>query len=85
MLPIWNKSSCSQPLPENKNVHDEVVNTMVIHELIDGLSENEKKIIKMRYFEERTQTDIAVELGISQVQVSRLEKRILAAMREKIS
>ena len=58
---------------------------MVIHELIDGLSENEKKIIKMRYFEERTQTDIAVELGISQVQVSRLEKRILAAMREKIS
>jgi RNA polymerase sporulation-specific sigma factor len=72
-------------LPENKNVHDEVVNTMVIHELIDGLSENEKKIIKMRYFEERTQTDIAVELGISQVQVSRLEKRILAAMREKIS
>ena len=39
----------------------------------------------MRYFEERTQTDIAVELGISQVQVSRLEKRILAAMREKIS
>ena len=72
-------------MPENKNVHDEVVNTMVIHELIDGLSENEKKIIKMRYFEERTQTDIAVELGISQVQVSRLEKRILAAMREKIS
>ena len=72
-------------LPENRNVHDEVVNTMVIHELIDGLSENEKKIIKMRYFEERTQTDIAVELGISQVQVSRLEKRILAAMREKIS
>ena len=38
----------------------------------------------MRYFEERTQTDIAGELGISQVQVSRLEKRILKSMREKI-
>ncbi len=71
-------------LPEKKNFNDEVVDTMVVHELIDGLSESEKKLIIMRYFEERTQTDIAGELGISQVQVSRLEKRILASMREKI-
>ncbi len=71
-------------LPEKKNFHDEVVDTMVVHELIDELSENDKKLIIMRYFEERTQTDIAEKLGISQVQVSRLEKRILQSMREKI-
>lgn len=71
-------------LSEKKNFNDEVVNTIVIHEMIDRLSEKEKKIIQMRYFEERTQTDIASELGISQVQVSRLEKKILAGMREKL-
>ena len=71
-------------LPEKKDFNDEVVDTMVVHELIDGLTESEKKLITMRYFEERTQTDIAGELGISQVQVSRLEKRILKSMREKI-
>jgi RNA polymerase sporulation-specific sigma factor len=72
-------------IEEKKNFNEEVVNTMVIHDIIEELPEKEKKIIRMRYFEEKTQTDIANELGISQVQVSRLEKRILAAMREKLA
>lgn len=72
-------------IEEKKNFNDDVVNTMVIHEIIDQLPEKEKKIIEMRYFDDKTQTDIANELGISQVQVSRLEKRILAAMREKLA
>lgn len=72
-------------IEEKKNFNDDVVNTMVIHEIIDQLPEKEKKIIQMRYFDDKTQTDIANELGISQVQVSRLEKRILAAMREKLA
>jgi RNA polymerase sporulation-specific sigma factor len=72
-------------IEEKKNFNEEVVNTMVLHEIINGLPEKERKIIEMRYFEEKTQTDIANELGISQVQVSRLEKRILEAMREKLA
>lgn len=50
-----------------------------------GLGEKEQQIIKMRYFENMTQTVIAGRLGISQVQVSRLEKKILREMRERLT
>jgi len=49
------------------------------------LGEKEKKLIQMRYFEEKTQTEIAKIMGISQVQVSRLEKKILLHIRGKLS
>lgn len=55
---------------------------MVIEGLMAGLNEIEDKIIKLRYFENKTQTEIANEIGISQVQVSRMEKKILLKMRE---
>ena len=48
------------------------------------LSEKEKMIISMRYFNEKTQTEVAKIMGISQVQVSRLEKKILLRLREKM-
>ena len=48
------------------------------------LSKEEKKLIILRYYKEKTQTEVAKELGISQVQVSRLEKKILLRMRGKI-
>jgi RNA polymerase sporulation-specific sigma factor len=72
-------------LEEKRNYNDEMVDKMVIGELLDALPEKEQKLIRMRYFEERTQTDIAGELGISQVQVSRMEKRILAHMKKKLA
>ena len=48
---------------------------------MEGLNEEQREIIVRRYFYNQTQTQIAKELGISQVQVSRLEKRILKEMR----
>jgi RNA polymerase sporulation-specific sigma factor len=48
---------------------------------MNKLESQEQKIIEMRYFENRTQTEIAKEMNISQVQVSRLEKKILLKMR----
>ena len=51
----------------------------------DRVLEKEQQIIKMRYFENMTQTVIAGRLGISQVQVSRLEKKILREMRERLT
>ena len=51
-------------------------------ELLEMLSERERNIIKMRYFADRTQTEIAEKIGISQVQVSRIEKKALQKMRE---
>ena len=49
-----------------------------------NLNEREKKILYLRYFEGRTQTEISEEVGISQAQVSRLEKTALKEIKEKI-
>ena len=60
-----------------------LLNQIVVEDLLKQLEEVEEKIIRMRYFENRTQTEIAKEIGISQVQVSRMEKKILLKLREK--
>ena len=62
----------------------EIVDKMLVRELLDTLGEREKKIIILRYFKQKTQSQIAQMMGISQVQVSRIEKKVLSAMREKI-
>ena len=56
---------------------------MLLNQLLGELSETEQELIRMRYFEDMTQTEVAGRLGISQVQVSRLEKKILLAMRRR--
>jgi RNA polymerase sporulation-specific sigma factor len=63
--------------------NDSVINKMMIKQLIDNLSDMEKDIIRMRYYEDKTQTQVAQKLGISQVQVSRMEKKILFRMRKE--
>ncbi len=69
---------------EDENQDQErLLNHMVLKELIQGLEEKDREIILRRYFENQTQTEIAKALNISQVQVSRLEKRILKQMRER--
>ncbi|MBP3205637.1 MAG: SigB/SigF/SigG family RNA polymerase sigma factor [Lachnospiraceae bacterium] len=62
-----------------------LLNHMLLQQLLDELDERERSLIRMRYFENRTQTEVADVLGISQVQVSRLEKKILLRMRRKIA
>jgi len=53
--------------------------------IIGALSEKERQVIVLRYFKDMTQSQIAGRLGISQVQVSRIEKRVLCKLREKIA
>ena len=65
--------------------HEKLLNHMVLEELIEQLGDKEKEIILRRYYENQTQTEIAKALNISQVQVSRLEKRILRQMIKKLS
>ena len=67
------------------NAHEEVLNQLVIHQLIEGLDKQEQRLITLRYYQDKTQTEVAKVLGISQVQVSRMEKKILLAMRQKIT
>lgn len=63
---------------------ERLLDRMVLAELIRSLNETERRIIIGRYFENKTQTAIAKELDISQVQVSRLEKKILLQLRQKL-
>ena len=62
-----------------------IVNKISIKELIDNLNTREKEIILLRYYKEKTQTEVAQILGITQVQVSRIEKRILTSMKSELS
>lgn len=78
-----NSISLADKIADDKDEQEEVINRMVIKELLSGLKEEESKIIKLRYFENKTQTEIANEIGISQVQVSRMEKMILLKMRNE--
>lgn len=62
-----------------------LLNHMLLTQLLDGLDERERRLIQMRYFQNRTQVEVAGVLGISQVQVSRLEKKILLRLRHSIA
>ncbi len=64
---------------------ERLINHIVLRQLMETLEQTERKLIMMRYFHNKTQTEVAGELGISQVQVSRLEKRILLRMRKEMA
>jgi len=64
-------------------VMDEVVDHLFLKQLLSELSGDERKLIYLRFFQNKKQTEIAELMGITQVQVSRLEKRILLNMRKK--
>ncbi len=61
---------------------EKTLNKIHLSTIIEGLSEREKKIIILRYFRDKTQSEIAKNLGVSQVQVSRLETKIIDKIRE---
>lgn len=76
--------SLMDKLPETKNQQELLLDRILLEEMLNTLEERERKLIHMRYFQEKTQTEIADMLGISQVQVSRMEKRILEKLRGKL-
>lgn len=71
-------------LPSKENEND-MLEKLDLKTAIKNLKERDKSIIVMRYFLEKTQSDVAKKLGISQVQVSRLEKRILEEFKKNLS
>lgn len=70
-------------IPSEKNESEAVVNQLLLQQLLEELDEKERRLIELRYFEEKTQVQTADALGMSQVQVSRLEKKVLGSMRKK--
>lgn len=63
---------------------DNLINHMVLKEIIEKLDPREKELIILRYYKDKTQVEVAKVLGISQVQVSRMEKKILLKMRKNL-
>ena len=63
---------------------EKVLDHMLLEQLLARLDDREKLLIRMRYFQDKTQTEVAKYMGISQVQVSRMEKRILLQLREEV-
>ena len=83
-----NDSSGETKISKISNGKDEtalLIDRICVNNLIEELQAREKQIILLRYYRGKTQTEVAKMLGITQVQVSRLEKKILLNMREKMS
>jgi RNA polymerase sporulation-specific sigma factor len=73
-----------ETLPAEDN-QDDLLDKMLLRGAIEGLSERDKKIIILRYFRDMTQSEVAEKIGVSQVQVSRIENRIIKEFREKLT
>lgn len=72
-------------IADKENEKEKLLNHMLLKKLLDELDEKEREIITLRYFQDKTQTEVAKKLGVSQVQISRLEKKILIHMRQELT
>ena len=65
-------------------IEDGVVNKVMIDDILSRLKPREKEIILLRYFRGKTQSEIAKIIGVSQVQISRIEKKAIERIRESV-
>lgn len=79
------KVSKIDQIANTKDEMSNIVDKIALKDLIESLKDREKQIILLRYYRGKTQTQISKMLGISQVQVSRIEKKVLDYMREKLA
>jgi RNA polymerase sporulation-specific sigma factor len=68
----------------DKNTDDDWVDEIALKQAVAALNDREKKILSLRFFDGRTQMEVAGEIGISQAQVSRLEKSALGKIKKQI-
>ena len=79
-----NEVELLEKLEEKENQEEKILNRILLKGILDNMREEEREIICLRYFANKTQTEVGQALGISQVQVSRMEKKILKRLREEI-
>lgn len=72
-------------LSSGKDEENEITNRITIKKLISELKDNEKEVILLRYYKGKTQMQVAKILGITQVQVSRIERKVLDNMKRKLT
>lgn len=73
-----------EKIADSKNEYNNLVDKITLSEIINKLDEKEKKVILLRFYKEQTQSQVGKILGITQVQVSRIEKRVLEKMKLKL-
>lgn len=80
-------SECTlgERLPGEADATEQIINHLVTKQLLESLTEDERRLIRLRYYENKTQTEIAGIFGVSQVQISRLEKKILQRLRSQLA
>ena len=71
-------------IASDKDEENKIADKLTIKKLVEELNSQEREIVMLRYYKGQTQTEVAKKLGISQVQVSRIEKRILYSMKQKL-
>lgn len=69
-------------LAKQKDENEEILNHMMLLQIVQELDDKEKKLIELRYFGDKTQTQVAQIMGVSQVQISRMEKKVLNKLRQ---
>lgn len=79
-----NEISLMDRIPEKENPQDAVLNKILLEGLLKELEPKERRLIYLRYFQDMTQMETASRLETSQVQVSRMEKRILNKLSRKL-
>ena len=77
--------SILEQISTGKDEQTEIANRLAIKNLINDLNDREKEIIMLRYYKQKTQMQVSKILGITQVQVSRIERKVLDNMRRKLS
>lgn len=76
--------SLMDKVEQEKDEEETLLRQLLLEQLLRDLEPKERKLIVLRFFHDRTQTQVAEELGMSQVQVSRLEKKILLSLKRRI-
>ncbi len=79
-----NSISLLETLSNHQDEEELITNKLVVKQLIENLEERDREIILLRFYKEKTQAQVAKILGITQVQVSRIERKILGNMRNKL-
>ncbi len=69
-------------LEEKEQREEKILDHMLLQQLLGTLEKEERTLIYLRYFADKTQSQVGKELGISQVQVSRMEKKIMENLRK---
>ncbi|MBE5806183.1 MAG: SigB/SigF/SigG family RNA polymerase sigma factor [Clostridiales bacterium] len=80
-----NEINILDKIPDNDEHENNLVDKIILKDIIEHLEERDKKIIVLRYYKGSTQMQVAKILGISQVQVSRIEKKVLSDMKKKLA